>query len=514
MLNERKMLLEGEWNPESRDWWTEDTPEAPADWSAEVLDATMKSELGNLALQVDIMNDNKEAQFSAIDALFWKDGKLNSLDEKQKNEALKYALKDVKIKMWTGEISVMEIATLFWKYVNQDENKWSLKVAEIPEWDDKKYEEALKILISSPKESPLAYLIQKTSNLATIQAGNWYGAESEANKLREIKEDKILGNQTRRALAWLRSWVEWWKVEAENIPNMTVEDVLKLKYISQETMEAFKNGGKDEVKRLWDDLDAEESKYEYRVPYTNNYALKEKETDPDSDQNQEQVLLNTPDFVGNIDMSVKNGILDALKTDTNELLGSEYTPTLSGNDIVIKKNWTNFEEKIPLSKCMNSDKNYNHEFIKIAVENAINKIKVKEKAVKWADIIKTKRYEFNDIFSWDLSEFDNDMDKARVRNFFWIEGTWQFWTWWSSRWISLGWTAADGENIWLVLNINSWSNYAIRDLLIYTKNPALKLEAKDLIDDNNNLNEDVLKEKIKDAIIWIIQNPVYINSLA
>ncbi|MBQ9554133.1 hypothetical protein IJU97_04175 [bacterium] len=119
---------------------------------------------------------------------------------------------------------------------------------------------------------------------------------------------------------------------------MTVEDVLKLKYISQETMEAFKNGGKDEVKRLWDDLDAEESKYEYRVPYTNNYALKEKETDPDSDQNQEQVLLNTPDFVGNIDMSVKNGILDALKTDTNELLGSEYTPTLSGNDIVIKKN--------------------------------------------------------------------------------------------------------------------------------------------------------------------------------
>jgi hypothetical protein len=33
-------------------------------------DATLKSELDGLALKVDIMNDNKDAQFSAIDELF------------------------------------------------------------------------------------------------------------------------------------------------------------------------------------------------------------------------------------------------------------------------------------------------------------------------------------------------------------------------------------------------------------------------------------------------------------
>jgi hypothetical protein len=58
---------------------------------------------------------------------------------------------------------------------------------------------------------------------------------------------------------------------------LKVDDVLKMKYISKETMDAIKEKSTDEnVKKLWDDLGKEDSKYEYRVPYTNNYALKEK----------------------------------------------------------------------------------------------------------------------------------------------------------------------------------------------------------------------------------------------
>ena len=187
------------------------------DEASEVLDATTQTQLDDLALKVDIMNDNKEEQFSAIDALFWAEGKINQLDDAKKNDALKYALKGAKIKMRQKEISVIKIAELFWKYVSQDGNWWRLTLSEIPAGDDKKYEEDLKTLVSSPKQSPLAYLIQKTSNFAKIQAENGYGRETEANKLREIREDKALGNQTRRALAWLRSWVEWWKIEDEKI---------------------------------------------------------------------------------------------------------------------------------------------------------------------------------------------------------------------------------------------------------------------------------------------------------
>lgn len=262
------------------------------DEATEVLDATTKTQLWDLALKVDVMNDNKEEEFSDIDALFWAEGKINQLDDAKKNDALKYALKDAKIKMWSWEISVIKIAELFWKYVSQDGNWWRLSVSEIPEGDDKQYEEALRSLISSPTQSPLAYLIQKTSNFAKIQAENGYGRETEANKLREIREDKALGNQTRRALAWLRSWVEWWKIEEEKIPDLKVDDVLKMKYISKETMEAIKEKSTDEnVKKLWDDLGKEDSKYEYRVPYTNNYALKLKwET--------EETLSN-----GNVDVS-------------------------------------------------------------------------------------------------------------------------------------------------------------------------------------------------------------------
>ena len=40
-------------------------------------------------------------------------------------------------------------------------------------------------------------------------------------------------------------------------------------------MDAIKEKSKNkDVKKLWDDLGKEDSKYEYRVPGTNNYALK------------------------------------------------------------------------------------------------------------------------------------------------------------------------------------------------------------------------------------------------
>lgn len=136
-------------------------------------------------------------------------------------------------------------------------------------------EQELVSSLLNEKNSPLAYLIQKSSNFAKIQAQKGYGAD--ADTLLEIREDKILWNQTRRALSGLLDWIGS-DLSSLELASLTPESVLSMGFISQDMKEKIEASGPESVKSLWND-----EAYERKSPYTNNFALKKKEN-ADSDQ--------------------------------------------------------------------------------------------------------------------------------------------------------------------------------------------------------------------------------------
>ena len=136
-------------------------------------------------------------------------------------------------------------------------------------------EQELVSSLLNEKNSPLAYLIQKSSNFAKIQAQKGYGAD--ADTLLEIREDKILWNQTRRALSGLLDWIGS-DLSSVEFASLTPESVLSMGFISQDMKERIEASGPESVKSLWND-----EAYERKSPYTNNFALKKKEN-ADSDQ--------------------------------------------------------------------------------------------------------------------------------------------------------------------------------------------------------------------------------------
>lgn len=140
-------------------------------------------------------------------------------------------------------------------------------------------EQELVSSLLNEKNSPLAYLIQKSSNFAKIQAQKGYGAD--ADTLLEIREDKILWNQTRRALSGLLDWIGS-DLSSVEFASLTPESVLSMGFISQDMKEKIEASGPESVKSLWND-----EAYERKSPYTNNFALKKKENaDTDSENSQ------------------------------------------------------------------------------------------------------------------------------------------------------------------------------------------------------------------------------------
>ena len=140
-------------------------------------------------------------------------------------------------------------------------------------------EQELVSSLLNEKNSPLAYLIQKSSNFAKIQAQKGYGAD--ADTLLEIREDKILWNQTRRALSGLLDWIGS-DLSSVEFSSLTPETVLSMGFISQDMKERIETSGPESVKSLWND-----EAYERKSPYTNNFALKKKENaDTDSENSQ------------------------------------------------------------------------------------------------------------------------------------------------------------------------------------------------------------------------------------
>ena len=249
------------------------------------VDKSLKQDLENLAKNINV----KEVSSDKVDALF---SKLDSVDAEAKNRALQYALKNSKIMVGNTEKSVVEIAEAFDKAVEQDWSTWKIKVKEGVAQEDKDLVE----WFLNEKWSSLAYLIQLSSQKASLQASRWYW-KSNADKIIDVGADKVFWNQTRRALSWLREWIEWdytKNVEAMDVKSFKVEDVLKLKFISNALKTRIETEAKDEnVKWLWSN-----GNYELKSKYTNNFALKEKVItvdDPKREENKQYVESNVGD---------------------------------------------------------------------------------------------------------------------------------------------------------------------------------------------------------------------------
>lgn len=249
------------------------------------VDKSLKQDLENLAKNINV----KEVSSDKVDALF---SKLDSVDAEAKNRALQYALKNSKIMVGNTEKSVVEIAEAFDKAVEQDWSTWKIKVKEGVAQEDKDLVE----WFLNEKWSSLAYLIQLSSQKASLQASRWYW-KSNADKIIDVGADKVFWNQTRRALSWLREWIEWdytKNVETMDVENFKVEDVLKLKFISSALKTRIETEAKDEnVKWLWSN-----GNYELKSKYTNNFALKEKVItvdDPKREENKQYVESNVGD---------------------------------------------------------------------------------------------------------------------------------------------------------------------------------------------------------------------------
>lgn len=204
------------------------------------LDNDTKTELKNLASTIDV----REKDFSPIDKLL---RKLNTIPEEKKNLALQYALNEAPIKVGNGgEKKLGEIAELFDKVVEQDGNTWKIKLKENVELSD----EDTRILepFLNEKESSLAYLIQKASNFAKVEAQKGYGQE--ADKLVDIGVDSILGNQTRRALSGLKSWIES-DIQTIDLTTLTEEQLQQRKFLPKSFLSDLKDNNSALFDKFW-----------------------------------------------------------------------------------------------------------------------------------------------------------------------------------------------------------------------------------------------------------------------
>lgn len=398
-------------------------------------DATFKRELKELAESVDIWESN----FESINNLF---EKINELDESNKQKALQYALYESNIKAGNGTIKLLEIAKIFEENIEQIDNTWKIKAKEDAELGEKS--ELIEKLLNE-KESPFAYLIQKSAQLITLHAARGYGAESK-EKL-AIWIDKIFGNQTRRALEWLKDWVESdldTPVEEIDVASLTIADILNMKFISKKLKEKIELEWNNNIKKLW-----ESEKYQYLRPYTNNYALKNKNVEGTNEiEGTEEVKENNENLteplteediklMEKINNEVMKTIIDQLK----ESFGSSFSIYNYKNPIIniiqTKKieyqnsYWSKSEVTHACScdfnirKYFNEDQtlnivklkeDFNKEAEKIIVERKKeleeNAIKIEKKAIqdenhKEIYELRKKRYSLTDIYGKDSNKTQN-----------------------------------------------------------------------------------------------------------
>ncbi len=131
---------------------------------------------------------------------------------KENSEEMKNVLKTTKINVVTSDatttpeaktqLSLWDIATQFDQFVEKWEG-WKLKLKNEANKDNPAW---ITYIVNNPKNNDLAYLVQKLAGLIEYQTAKAY-TETEVAAV-EVWIDKAFGNQTRRALAGLKNWIE------------------------------------------------------------------------------------------------------------------------------------------------------------------------------------------------------------------------------------------------------------------------------------------------------------------
>ena len=235
--------------------------------------------------KIEVGNNIENTELSLI-----RDLKVDAFDvntNKENKEEMKEALKTTTINVITSAPDVTpktketktlsEIATQFDQYVTQWE-WWKLKVIEektdTPAW--------ITYIIENPLNNDLAYLIQKLSGLIAYQTAKAY-TENELEAI-DVKEDKAFGNQTKRALAGLKNWIEsewdytnvaeWLTYQGEYLDKTFIDWV-----ISAQNTEETKNAALVKYNLQYvNGAIIPKDGYEFIDPYSNNLATKQSPT--------------------------------------------------------------------------------------------------------------------------------------------------------------------------------------------------------------------------------------------
>lgn len=142
--------------------------------------------------KIDLNAELTQQEIEAIDAI------TNNVDEVHLKEALTSTCLTVDGEKWSK--SMASLIEEFSAYVEESDG-WVLKIKEgskdTPVW--------ITTMLSNVNNNDLAYFIQKVSNLLDYKVQKWYGDVKESV---QVSADKILGRQTKRALVWLKNWIQ------------------------------------------------------------------------------------------------------------------------------------------------------------------------------------------------------------------------------------------------------------------------------------------------------------------
>lgn len=326
---------------------------------------------------------------------FDKDKNIDNMTEMQT------ALKATTIEIaWEEEkLTLYNIATKFDEYVEQWE-WWKLQVKEwvsdTPSW--------ITNIIENPKNNDLAYLIQKVAWLISYKTARQY-TEKQLDAV-EVTIDKTFGNQTRRALSWLKKWIE----NDQDYEDINAWQEYAMKYIGKQFIDWLIS---DKV----DNKTKNDALSKYHLQYNNgeilpadwykfidlnssNYAV-EKEQNEDVESEASTILNES----SNQDEPVETGLFeqDHIATDIlNELKynSSDYSLEISYDPENLKliKNNTNdkFEVEIKIQDLLDNGKlkadamnmitNYEKQLDEMELAN---KIAIQ---IRWKDFKKTEIY--------------------------------------------------------------------------------------------------------------------------
>ncbi|MDR0282640.1 MAG: hypothetical protein LBI53_05055 [Candidatus Peribacteria bacterium] len=99
-----------------------------------------------------------------------------------------------------------------------------------------------------------------------------------ANDVERIAEDKVLGNQTRRSLEGLKTWIESEHILTyDKIEEYKERDILKMKFVSKDFLVILKEKNKQLFDKFWEEKDEKFTPingYNFTQAWSNNYVVK------------------------------------------------------------------------------------------------------------------------------------------------------------------------------------------------------------------------------------------------